>query len=450
MDAPLTCAVLVAAGTDPADVERTLASITGVRETLTVASRADALERATQPWVAVVRAGATLADDAFTATAPLLYSPETAVIYTDERSRVAGTDDAVEILKPGWSPRLFQEGDYIGDLCAVRVSAARDAGGFTHDSTYDLVERMVANGATPVHVPVVGIANPHDAFWPPSAEAELVWRAFAPHAPHEPVTIIIPTRDRVDLLRNCIESIEAHTDYESYEIVVVDNGSTDPGTLRYLDEFAHRVIRHAGPFNFSDLINVAVANSTNPLLLLLNNDTEVTQEDWLSRLVDETAAADVGAVGCRLVGLAGEAQHEGIALGICGYPAMNLDLDHFLRLDEAARDVVAVTAACVLGPRAAFESVDGFDHELAVGYGDVDFCLRLRAAGYRIIYTPRVTIRHLGQASRGTNPHPDDDALFAVRWPSHRARSIDSFTHPRIEGFAPLNVSPVESGAWPR
>ncbi|MEY2469334.1 MAG: hypothetical protein QOF21_2032 [Actinomycetota bacterium] len=414
------------------------------REIIVAATRAAALEATRSPWLVTIDAGATLAENAFASMLSALRMADAAIVYTDERSRVAGRAFFVDVLKPGWSPRLLLEGNYFGDLCAVRVDAARAAGGYDEGddpgAVHRLLLRMVERGAAPVHVPVVAIETTSDVVWPPTAN-ELAWQHHEFGGAQPPVAIVIPTRDRVELLRRCVDSVVNTTNYPDFEIVVIDNGSTDAETLAYLDAIPHRVVRHPGPFNFSDLVNAGAAASTAPLLVLLNNDTEMIQADWLTLLVDELAVADVGAVGCRLVGIDGEAQHEGIALGMGGLPAMNLDLDHFCRLDEATRDVAAVTAACVLVPRSAFDAVHGFDHELAVGYGDVDFCLRLRAAGYRVVYTPRVTIRHLGQASRGTSPHPDDDALFGVRWPIHRARANDPYTHPRIEGFVPLWVT---------
>jgi GT2 family glycosyltransferase len=471
--APITVAVVTAHGVGEPEVERSLQSIAAQRpgpaDVVVAESRAAALAAATGEWLLPVDAGAVLRAGALAAIEPALRRAAPAV-YADERSRLAGADEPVDVLKPGWSPRLLLEGNYAGHGCAVRVAEARRAGGYVDDDEltagYDLLLRLT-DAAAAEAVPYVALDTGAGACWPPTAAAEAreagdrcvvralerrgetgtvtaggAWHRLRRRGARLAVTVIVPTRDRLDLLEQCISSVERHTDYPAFDIVIVDNGSTDPATLAYLDASAHRVIRHPGAFNFSDLVNAGAASSSSPLLLLLNNDTQITDAGWLAALVDELDDSSVGAVGCKLVGAEGEAQHEGIGLGIGGYPAMNLDLGHYLGLDDATRDVAAVTAACVLVSRTAFDAIGGFDHELAVGYGDVDFCLRLRAAGYRIVYTPRAVIRHLGQASRGTSPHPDDDLLFGARWPAHRARTNDPFVNPRIEAFVPLWVTP--------
>ncbi len=384
--APVTVAVVVPRGTEQSEVDRTLGSIDAQSprsaDVVVVASRAAALAAATAEWLLPVDAGAVLLPGAIDAFAPALRAPALAV-YADERCALASTNDRAEVLKPGWSPRLLLEGNYAGNVVAVRATDARRVGGYVADDEttagYDLLLRLTDTVAAAA-VPVVALEASAAARWPPTAAPEArdaavrsaqralerrgergtvtpgrVWHRLRRGGPRPAVSVIIPTRDRVDLLQRCIHSVEAHSDYPDYDVIIVDNGSTDAATLAYLAASTHRVLRHPGPFNFSDLVNVAAATSTSPLLLLLNNDTEIIDDDWLAVLVEETAGQGVGAVGCKLIGPDDEAQHEGIALGMGGYPAMNLDLDHYCGLDEAARDVAAVTAACVLVSRAAFE-----------------------------------------------------------------------------------------------
>jgi GT2 family glycosyltransferase len=394
-------------------------------------------------------------------------------LYTDEVAVPEGEPAAVEVLKPGWSPRLILEGNYVGGLCVVRTDAARAAGGFQpdDDSTggYDLLLRMVDAGARVGHAPVV--ARSSAACWPPTAaspearaaaqraterslerrglrgsvEAGEVWQRVRLAADELPVSVVIPTRDKVELLRRCVETVEA-TRYPSLEIIIIDNGSLKQPTLDYLANTPHRVVRHPGIFNFSDLVNAGAAASTNPLLVLLNNDTETSDPTWLSTMVAELADERVGAVGCKLSFDDGTPQHEGIALGLGSISAVNLDLGQYCHFDRAVRDVVAVTAACVLVRRSAWEAVGGFDHALAVGFGDVDFCLRLRAAGYHVVYTPHAELVHAAQATRGNKTHRFDDQLFNALWPLHRSRETDPFVNRRIESFAPLWVTPADGG----
>ena len=338
-----------------------------------------------------------LLDDGVAALLAELPHVDAEVVYTDEIARLAVDGTVTEVLKPGWSPRLFAEGNYVGGLAAFRTEAVRAMGGFTAERNDELLGRWNRPVA---HLAVTAVDTSDAGIWPCTGAPGRPWRDLRPTYERPKVSIVIPTRDRLDLLRRCVSSVEQNTAYPDFEIVIVDNGTTDRATLDYLAAVPHTVIRRPGPFNFSWLINEGVAASTGTLLLLLNNDTEMHQADWLDVLVDELADPSVGAVGCRLVGVDGDTQHEGIALGLAGLIAVNVDLDGYCGFDLVPRDVVAVTAAVVLIRRDVFDAVGRFDENLPVGFGDVEFCLRLREAGYRTIYTPRATVTHLGQASR--------------------------------------------------
>ena len=397
-------------------------------------------------WELVVAPDATVVDDGLAAIVQEIRAGQADAVYADEVATVTGTDEPRVIRKPGWSPRLLLEGNYVGSLFAIKSELLGDM------DPYEALLRLAESGAHVAHVATV--ASRTEANWPrlaPSiAHAALarrgitaevgdgpVWHRVRIERDYPPVTIVIPTRDRRELLEACIATLEAVTTYPSYDIVIVDNGTTDPATLAYLAATNHRVVRCDGPFNFSWLINEGVTTSDAPFVVSLNNDTEFTQADWLERLMDEMADPTVGAVGCRLIGLQGETQHEGIALGMAGLIALNLELDGYCAFDQAVRDVCAGTAAVVLLRRAALDAVVGFDLVLPVGYGDVDLCLRLGRAGWRNSYTPHVTVTHVGQASRSVAPHRDDDWEFMARYPMHRARELDPFVNPRIESFSP-------------
>lgn len=399
----------------------------------TLAELNAALDTSSQPWFAVMQSGDKLIDEGFQALArELRFRDHVDLIYTDERARLV-SGEVTEVLKPGWSPRLLLEGNYVGGIAAFRTETLRALGGFTDEAApvYDVLKRLAVRRPKVVHLPVTAIDTSGSGVWGR-------WQHVTQTCDNGGVTIIIPTRDRIDLLQRCIETVESTTAYPSYEIVIVDNGSTDPATLAYLSATAHTVVRCPGPFNFSWLINAGAAVATNPYLLLLNNDTEIHQADWLSVLVSEMADPTIGMVGCRLVGVAGETQHEGIALGLAGLIAVNLDLGGYCGFDQVTRDVASVTAACVLVRRSAFDAVNGMDEELPVGFGDVDLCLRMASVGFRTLYTPFVTITHVGQASRAVNPHRADDWEFSARYPLHRSREADPFVNRRIERFNPL------------
>lgn len=406
-------------------------------------------------WHVVLRGDATLDPDGYEAVLREMRVGRADVVYADELAPIAGSDTPQVIRKPGWSPRLLLDGDYIGSLFAIRAEVVDALGGSAADlekDGYALLLRAAEAGYRVAHVPVVASCSktPWPVLDPATAQAALQrrgidaevsvegsWHRVDVRTPYPHITIVVPTKDRRDLLEACLNTVAQVTTYPSYDVVIVDNGTTDPATLEYLEQTSHRVIRRPGPFNFSWLINEGAALSDSPFVMSLNNDTEIAQPDWLERLVDEMADPTVGAVGCKLVGLDGEAQHEGVALGMAGQIALNVELHGYCGLDAAVRDVCAVTAAVVLLRREAFDAIGGFDLDLPVGYGDVDLCLRLGRAGWRSIYTPRVTVTHVGQASRSVSPHRDDDWEFMTRYPMHLSRQFDPFINERIESFSP-------------
>lgn len=228
------------------------------------------------------------------------------------------------------------------------------------------------------------------------------------------VSIIIPTRDRCDLLRQCLESIQALTlplDHGKWEILIVDNGSRDPETLSYLQELEEqkitRVLRDPGAFNYSRLNNLAVRHSEGNVLLFLNNDTEVISEYWLQRLVAQAERAEIGAVGACLLFGDGTVQHGGVLLGIGGVAGhahkyrSGQDEGDLLTL-RLRRQYAAVTGAVLAVERNKFNAVGGFDEDgLAVNYNDVDLCLRLVSQGWQTLCCPDVRLFHHESRSRG-------------------------------------------------
>ena len=227
------------------------------------------------------------------------------------------------------------------------------------------------------------------------------------------MTIIIATRDRVDLLERCIGTLLETTRYAPFEVLVVDNESSDPSTLAYLarqeGEGRIRVVRWNGAFNFSAINNFAVSQARGSVLALLNNDTAVPTPDWLDELVSHALRDGVGAVGAKLLYPDGKVQHAGIVTGLYGLAG------HVFRgLDGSARGphcraqlvrtVTAITAACLVVRRDLWERVGGLDADnLPVAFNDVDFCLRLREAGLRNIFTPYAHLLHHEYATRGAD-----------------------------------------------
>jgi GT2 family glycosyltransferase len=263
------------------------------------------------------------------------------------------------------------------------------------------------------------------------------------------VSVIIPTRDRVELLKTCIASLLAKTRLPSgvkLEILVVDNGSEQAETLAYfadLEKRGHTIVDAAGPFNFSLLNNLAAKQAKGEFLLFLNNDIEIVDPGWLEAMLELMAWNDVGAVGAKLlypdIGLI---QHAGVIIGYNGIAAHDHQFYPEYEHGRLApghnhamlvvRECLAVTAACLLARREAFDKVGGFDTDLQVGFGDTDLCLRLRQAGYRSLFTPYARLVHHESASRGYHDnHPVDTKLYQARWQALLAAG-DPYYNPNL------------------
>ena len=250
---------------------------------------------------------------------------------------------------------------------------------------------------------------------------------------HPTVAIIIPTRDRVNLLRACIGSIERRSTYDNRTIVIVDNGSRNPDTLAYLRASPHRVVRIDRPFNYSELVNAAAAEVSADHLLLLNNDVTVLSPGWIEAMLEHSQRRDVGAVGARLLFSDGHAQHEGVALGRL-HIAANMETRW-----PVVREVSAVTGACLMTRRAVFDEAGGLDEALPEAFNDVDYCLRVRARGYRVIYTPLAQLSHREGGTRGRRIPEPDRRVFVERWGDERTLR-DPYLNPNVLWPNPLRL----------
>ncbi len=218
------------------------------------------------------------------------------------------------------------------------------------------------------------------------------------------VSVIIPTRNGLDLLRQCLSSMRAKTDYANYEIVIVDNQSDDPATLDYLaglqSEGAARVLRYDKPFNYAAINNFAATEAAGDFLCFLNNDIEVTGSEWLAEMVSQAARPEIGAVGARLLYPDGRLQHGGVITGLGGVAGhamkyLSGESKGYNGRAVLVQNYSAVTAACMVVRRDVFAQVAGFDAEnLGVAFNDVDLCLRIRELGYRNLWTPFAELYH--------------------------------------------------------
>jgi GT2 family glycosyltransferase len=272
-------------------------------------------------------------------------------------------------------------------------------------------------------------------------------------------TIVIPTRNLQHLLRNCIDSIRPAVERTRAEILVVDNDSSDPDTLQYLAEIENRtarVLRVPGEFNFPRLNNLAAKAAHGEMLCLLNNDVKAIDDQWLDEMLTRIVERDVGAVGALLIWPSGIVQHGGVVLGpsFAAVHAFNDRMDGdagYGDLLRVAHECTAVTAACLVTRRREYLEVGGMDEvRFPVNFNDVDYCLKLRARGKRIVVTPHAKLVHLKSASRGPNVGANHERRFERELQNLRAKwgaviAADPYYSPMLS----LDPIPFSALAWP-
>lgn len=417
-----------------------------------------ALALATGEFIGLLDHDDQLTPDALYEIAATLQKTDADLIYSDEDRLDAKGRRTEARFKPAWSPDLLLSCMYLAHFCVYRKSIVNQLGGFRGgfdgSQDYDLALRVTEATEKIAHIPkilyhwrkVAASASSPFAARPTVTEAgrralqeALDRRQIIGEVASETVygyyrvrraitragrvSIIIPTRDGIKHLPRCIASIEAKTDYRNFDILVVDNGSRHRATLDYLQRLPYRVLRLDEPFNFSRLNNVAARETIGEHLLFLNDDTEVINAEWLTAMVEQAERAEVGAVGAKLLYPDGRIQHAGIILGAGGAAShAHRGVDGFsgagyLNYPNVIRNYNAVTAACLMMRRAVFFGTGGFDeNRFAVSYNDVDLCLRLRRAGYLIVYTPYAQLYHHESATRGTNRYPHEEANLRAGW----------------------------------
>jgi GT2 family glycosyltransferase len=225
------------------------------------------------------------------------------------------------------------------------------------------------------------------------------------------VSIIVPTKDKLELLQPCVEGVLEGTHYDNFELLIVDNGSVEADTAEYLRNIAKnakvRILPFPAPYNFSAINNFAVRQARGRYVCLLNNDTEVAEPAWLTEMMRYAVRPEIGAVGAKLLYEDGSIQHAGVVIGIgeaAGHAHRHLPADRpgYFRQPHIAQFVSAVTAACLVVEKNKFLAVGGLDEEaLAVAFNDVDLCLKLQAAGWRNVYVPHAILYHHESKSRG-------------------------------------------------
>jgi O-antigen biosynthesis protein len=395
------------------------------------------------------------------------------VVYSDEDK----LDEHGELydphIKPDWSPDLLMTQNYLGHLTVVRRSLVEEVGGlrpeYDGSQDYDLVLRLAERTDRIGHIPeplysaraVAGSAAADAEADPCAVEADqravrdaLIRRGYGSRVDTTPrkgcfrarypvlgeprVSIVIPTKNSVHLLRRCIDSVRGQSTYKNFEILIVDNQSTDAETLSYLVNGPWRVIRYPARFNYARMMNYAARSVECDALLFLNNDTEVITPDWIEGLLEHAMRPEVGAVGGRLYFGDGEPQHEGVMVGVGAGWAINVNHKGYRSRGELTRNVSAVTGACTMLRPSVYSQVGGNDERLRVEYNDVDLCLRIRQAGYQIVYTPFVELYHHESSSRKGQEYHEDGPLFGARW--HPKELPDSYYSSMFDIERPFQI----------
>ena len=387
--------------------------------------------------------------------------PDAGLIYTDEDKIDAANRRFDPNFKPQLNPELLLAQNMVCHLGVYRTALVRELGGFRagfngaqdHDLVLRVIERLAPQQV--VHVPQVlyhwraisgstaldageknyaaeagrkavrehlartGIAA--EVFEAPGAP-DMHRVRFARPSPLPLVSILIPTRDRADLLGMCLDSLLARSSYGNFEVIIIDNGSTEEATRQLFARLpAERVtiLRDESPFNFSALNNRAAAIARGSVLCLMNNDIEILTPDWLEEMVSFASRDGIGCVGARLWYPDGRLQHAGCILGVggvAGHAHKYLPRGHGGYFGRALvhQSFSAVTAACLVLRREIYQQVGGMEEQLGVAFNDVDLCLKVRAAGYRNVWTPYAEMVHHESATRGDDNAPEKLARFSA------------------------------------
>jgi len=383
--------------------------------------------------------------------------PQTLVIYTDEdKMSMDGHKFFQPHFKPDYNPDLLCTVNYICHLFVVSRKVIEKVGGlrseFDGAQDYDFVLRCVeaVKDEEICHIPKIlyhwrchedsTAENPESKLYAFEAGRRAVQAHYERTGiraevfkgeylglyrtkfirDHDPlISIIIPNKDHIDDLKRCMESIEQKSTYKNYEYIIVENNSTDSATFEYYKKLEAenpkvRMVYWDGVFNYSAINNYGASFAKGEYLLLLNNDTEIINPDCLEELLGYCMRKDVGAVGARLYYEDDTIQHAGVVIGFGGiaghcFVQQKRGTTGYCHRIICAQDYSAVTAACMMVKKSAFDAVGGLSEELAVAFNDIDFCMKLRKAGYLIVYNPYADYTIM-------NPNPEVLRILRKKW----------------------------------
>jgi len=367
------------------------------------------------------------------------------VIYTDEDKVTTDLKEHFQPhLKPDFNLDLLRSNNYICHFFVASRDLIKRVGGFRPEfngaQDYDLILRCTEQAKQIVHIPKIlyhwrvhkasTADNPASKMYAFDAgkraiEEHLVRCRTKGTVQHtkdlgfyrvkyevcgEPlVSIIIPNKDQSEALKKCLDSIREKTSYRNYEIIIVENNSEEPETFAFYKKIAGekiKIVTWEGEFNYSAINNFGVRHARGDYLLLLNNDVEIINGDWLTEMLSHCQRKEVGIVGAKLYYPDNTIQHAGIIIGIGGvagsvFVGLPRAFSGYLHKASIQLDLSAVTAACMLVKRSVFEQVGGLEEKLKVAFNDVDFCLRVREKGYLVVYDPYAELYHYESKTRG-------------------------------------------------
>ena len=395
-----------------------------------------------------------------------LENPTSDLFYSDEE--ILYKNDEVPFFKPDWSPYLSLFRNYMGNLFFLKRSLLMKIEyneSFHGENFLWFLYQSYENAEKIFHIrsilysseenksvelrkiipKILEIRNLNSSIQQSSKNDHYEINFRLDKQPK--VSIIIPTKDNGFLLRKCLRSIEYNTDYENYEIIIIDNNSIKTETKQFLKSLPYKVISYDDNFNFSKMNNVAFSHSSGEYLLFLNDDTEALMPQWLNEMVSVCQQKDVGAVGAKLIYRTNKIQHAGMVFLKNGFFFHPFDHESFqsdTQFDfiNVMRECSSVTGACLLTKREIFENISGFDEQFDVFYGDSDLCFKIRELGFKIIYTPQAILRHDGstkirQAVRLFIPVENHDS-FVKKWPV--VKYGDPFYNPNLGWNYSINI----------
>ncbi len=392
------------------------------------------------------------------------------ILYTDEDKVDEQGIHSDPHFKPQWCPDHLLSRNYFGHLVVVRTSLMQRIGGFRvgfeGSQDYDLLLRLTEITQRIARIPRVlyhwrihsGSAARGEDVKPYAYDAAKRALTEALQRRGEPgdvsflygfrgygirftsplrgkVSVIIPTKDKADVLATCLRSLFALTDHPDFEVIVISNNSTERSLFALMQEMeqAHpdrfRWIRHDAPFNFSELMNEGIRHAKGEQILFLNNDTEVIHADWMRAMHEQSQRPSIGAVGAKLLYHNDTIQHAGVVIGLGGvaghtFTGTHKDGPGYFNYVNTINNYSAVTAACMMVERWKLEAINGWEELFTVEYNDVDLCLRLRERGWNNVYLPHVSLYHYESLTRG-HPHMTRESyerhlrevgLFKERW----------------------------------